>query len=101
MERRSWQRAIAAHVLSRTSNKNPGKIIEQAWPRDNRAFLISKGAVAPTSRADYPAYDIVESSRSDRSLPVRRRCLETKSSCHRGPDRRSKDAKASPISFTS
>ena len=62
--RRSWSRAIAGHVLNRTSGRSVDAIIKAAWPRDERAGLIAKGAVSPTSRADFPARDVVQSFRS-------------------------------------
>jgi hypothetical protein len=64
LERQSWTRAIAAHVLARTSNKNPNVIVKAAWPSDNRAELIARSATTPTSRSDFPSRDIVESFRS-------------------------------------
>jgi hypothetical protein len=60
----SWHRAIASHVLARTSNKNPHTIAESCWPNDPRAFAIAKAATLPTLRVDYPAFDLVESFRS-------------------------------------
>ena len=63
-ERRSWQRAIAGHVLACLQPGGADKIVKNAWPADVRAHLITRGATTPTSRADYPARDVVESFRS-------------------------------------
>jgi hypothetical protein len=62
--RKSWTRAIAAHVLGQTCRGNPDAIAKAAWPHDERAGLIVKGAVLPTSRPSFPARDVVESFRS-------------------------------------
>ena len=63
-ERRSWQRAIAAHALATAQRSNPHKIVKAAWPRDERAQLIARGAVSPTSTADFPSFDPVVAYRS-------------------------------------
>ena len=64
IEARSWRRAIAAHVISRFNSKHPDTVCRSAWPGDQKALAITKGAVSPTSRVDYPAHNIVGSFRS-------------------------------------
>ncbi len=64
IEARSWRRALAAHVISRFNAKHPDTVCRSAWPGDQKALAITKGAVSPTSRADFPGHDIVGSFRS-------------------------------------
>ena len=63
-ERRSWQRAIAGHVLACLQPGGADKIVKAAWPADVRAALITRGATTPLARSQYPARDVVESFRS-------------------------------------
>ena len=64
LEARSWARAIAADALSRLGRGKAEAILKNEWPRDDRAALIHKAAVSPTSMASFPATNIVETFRS-------------------------------------
>jgi hypothetical protein len=69
LEMRSWHRAIAANALSILREAEDGKtqpeaILKAAWPNDDRAFLLLRGAVNPTARTDYPPVNVVEAFRS-------------------------------------
>jgi hypothetical protein len=63
-ERRSWHRAIAAHVLASGGHEDPSKIVKAAWPDDARAIAITRGAVTPNTTASFPTYDAVVAYRS-------------------------------------
>jgi hypothetical protein len=63
-EQRSWSRAIAAQVQAASRRSDPSKIVKAAWPNDDRALEISKGAVTPTTTAGYPTFDPVVAYRS-------------------------------------
>jgi hypothetical protein len=63
-EQRSWHRAIAAHVLASSRYEDPNRIAKAAWPNDDRALAITRGAVTPTTTAGYPAWDPVVAYRS-------------------------------------
>ena len=64
-ERKSWQRAIAAHALATAKHSNdPGKIVRSAWPNDGRAQMIVRAAKSPTTTAGFPTYDPVIAFRS-------------------------------------
>jgi hypothetical protein len=64
IERRSWHRGIAARALATLRNDDPARIAKTAWPNDARAQLITRGAVSPTSTANFPANDVVSAFRS-------------------------------------
>ena len=66
VERRSWSRAIAARALTSSERGSPEKILKTHWPHDERAALILRGAVGPTSTASsgLPSVDVVGSFRS-------------------------------------
>ncbi|MGY8677107.1 hypothetical protein Q2941_04740 [Bradyrhizobium sp. UFLA05-153] len=63
-EQRSWYRAITADALSKLGRGKPETILKSEWPRDERAALIHKAAVSPTSTAQFPPHTIVETFRS-------------------------------------
>ena len=64
-ERTSWQRAIAAHVLATNHRGDPAKIVRTHWADDQRALLITRGAVTQTtSTGGYPTFDPVAAFRS-------------------------------------
>jgi hypothetical protein len=63
-ESRSWHRAIAASALGVAQRGDPAKILKQAWPHDERAAVILRGAVGPTPVPDFPALNIAEAFRS-------------------------------------
>lgn len=56
-ERRSWQRALAAHALATVQHGDAAKIAKAAWPNDERAQMITRGAVTPTTTADLWTFD--------------------------------------------
>jgi hypothetical protein len=56
-ESRSWHRAIASHVLAAGRHTDPPKIAKEAWPNDERAQMITRGAVTPTTTADLWTFD--------------------------------------------
>jgi hypothetical protein len=58
-EQRSWHRAIAAHALASGRMEDPVKIVKQSWPNDDRALMITRGAVTPTTTAGLWTYDPV------------------------------------------
>ena len=68
LERRSWQRAIAAKVLASKYTNDASKIaadtVKSAWPNDDRALMITRGAVTPTTSADWWSYNPVVAYRS-------------------------------------
>jgi hypothetical protein len=64
LERRSWHRAIAAKVLATNRWGDPAKIAKAAWPSDERALMIAKGAVTPTTSAMLWSYNPVVAYRS-------------------------------------
>ena len=64
MERTSWTRAIAALALAADRRKDPQKITKAAWPDDQRALLITRGAVSPTNTSGFPTFDPVVAFRS-------------------------------------
>lgn len=64
VERRSWCRAIAAKVLAVNNYGDAAKIAKGAWPSDDRAVMITRGAVTPTTTAGYPTFDPVVAYRS-------------------------------------
>jgi hypothetical protein len=65
LERRSWHRAIAAHVLTSGGHEDPSKVAKAAWPDDARALAITRGAVTPTTTTGgYPTFDPVAAYRS-------------------------------------
>lgn len=53
LEQRSWSRVIAARALS-SPQRSAEKILRASWPSDDRAALIMKAAVSPTSTSDGP-----------------------------------------------
>ena len=63
-ERTSWTRAIAALALAADRRKDPQKIAKAAWPDDQRALLITRGAVSPTNTSGFPTFDPVVAFRS-------------------------------------
>src|SRR4029077_9195375 len=63
-DRRSWTRAIAAHALAASQKEDPTKIAKAAWPSDERAQIITRGAVTPTTTAGLWTYDHVVAYRS-------------------------------------
>lgn len=63
-ETRSWQRAIAAHVLGTNSRNDPSRIVRSAWPDDARAAIITRGAVSQTTTGGFPSYDPIVAFRS-------------------------------------
>src|SRR5262245_39467411 len=64
LERRSWHRALASHALATVRHDDPNRIRKSAWPADERAGLILKGAQNPTSTTNFPAHDAVAAFRS-------------------------------------
>jgi len=64
LERRSWLRVIAVHALATAQNEYPATMLRRTWPRDERAALILKGAVSPTTTVDFPPSDMVATFRS-------------------------------------
>jgi hypothetical protein len=64
VEQRSWHRAIAAHVLAAGRHSDPSKIAKAAWPSDERALAITKGAMTPTTTAGVWTWDPVIAYRS-------------------------------------
>jgi len=63
-EGRAWHRAIAASALGALRHSDPARILKDAWPRDERAALILRGAVNPTTTADFPVANITDAFRS-------------------------------------
>jgi len=63
-ERTSWTRAIAALALAADRRKDPQKIVKSTWSDDQRALLITRGAVSPTTTAGFPTFDPVVAFRS-------------------------------------
>jgi hypothetical protein len=64
-DRQSWNRAIASLALAALrKHEDANKIVTDAWPSDARAALIVRGAVSPTSRADFPTIAAVTAFRS-------------------------------------
>jgi len=63
-ERRSWHRAIAAHAMAASRHGDASKIVKAAWPSDDRALMITRGGVAPTTTAGLWTYDPVVAFRS-------------------------------------
>ena len=65
-ERRSWQRAIAAHALAamHRGGNNPSQIARAAWPNDSRAQMITRGAVTQTTTSGVWTWDPVVAYRS-------------------------------------
>ena len=63
-ERRSWQRAITAHALAALHLDDPTKILKANWPSDERARLITRAAVSPTTTASLPPFDAIATFRS-------------------------------------
>src|SRR5262245_23593492 len=64
LEQRSWQRAVTAHALAVMRHENPSKIVKAAWPSDERAHLMTRGAVEPLSTDDWGPFDAVTAYRS-------------------------------------
>jgi hypothetical protein len=64
VERRSWCRAIAAKVLAVNTFGDAAKIAKGTWPNDDRALMITRGAVTPTTSAGLWTYDPVVAYRS-------------------------------------
>ena len=62
-ERRSYCRAIAAKVIAGEKG-DAEKIAKGTWPKDERALMIVKGAVTPTTSAMLWSYDPVVAYRS-------------------------------------
>ena len=54
-EGRSIQRAIAASALAVMKMSSADRVLKQAWPRDEHAALLLKGAVSPTKTTDLPS----------------------------------------------
>jgi hypothetical protein len=53
-QRRSWHRAITAQALASLKRSDPIKVLQAAWPSDDRAALILRAAQSPTSIGDFP-----------------------------------------------
>jgi len=67
-EQRSWHRAIAARALVAKPNEDTSKLAAElaksAWPGDERAHLILRAGVSPTTTADLWTYSPVAPYRS-------------------------------------
>ena len=63
-DRLSLARAVAASALGVIKMGDSQKILKASWPRDEQASLILRGAVSPTSTANYPTRDTVAFFRS-------------------------------------
>jgi hypothetical protein len=63
-ERRSWSRAIAARVLATSQRGDPYKIVKAAWPRDDRAHMIVRAPMTPTTTSGAWTWDPVIAFRS-------------------------------------
>jgi hypothetical protein len=64
VEQRSWHRAIAAKVLAVNNYGDAAKIAKAAWPNDDRAVMITRGAMTPTTSAGLWTYNPVTAYRS-------------------------------------
>jgi hypothetical protein len=67
-EPRSWHRAIAAQALAARhktgASRIAAEIVKSTWPNDERALMITRGAVTPTTSAGLWTYDPVGPFRS-------------------------------------
>jgi hypothetical protein len=62
--KQSLVRAITASALAAREHGDAHRILRSAWPDDNRAQMILRAAVTPTSTADFPTFDPVTAFRS-------------------------------------